>query len=177
MNKVKNSKALPPLTYEQWTKGNYVDIIKNKIGMKYDTGGYTGSWNSTKGKLAILHEKELILNKDDTKNMLKMLKITRDNQNQSLDYLSIFNTIANNLMTMVKEITLAKMQNDFSTITDLQSDMLKYKTQVNNTAKEIEQQVKIEANFPNVNSKEEIEAALSDLVNMAAQRALKINKN
>ena len=145
--------------------------------MKYDTGGYTGSWNSTKGKLAILHEKELILNKDDTKNMLKMLKITRDNQNQSLDYLSIFNTIANNLMTMVKEITLAKMQNDFSTITDLQSDMLKYKTQVNNTAKEIEQQVKIEANFPNVNSKEEIEAALSDLVNMAAQRALKINKN
>ncbi len=177
MNKVKNSKALPPLTYEQWTKGKYVDIIKNKIGMKYDTGGYTGSWNSTKGKLAILHEKELILNKDDTKNMLKMLKITRDNQNQSLDYLSIFNTIANNLMTIVKEITLAKMQNDFSTITDLQSDMLKYKTQVNNTAKEIEQQVKIEANFPNVNSKEEIEAALSDLVNMAAQRALKINKN
>jgi hypothetical protein len=32
--------------------------------------GYTGKWNSTDGKMAILHEKELVLNASDTENML-----------------------------------------------------------------------------------------------------------
>ena len=31
----------------------------------YDTGGYTGKWGP-EGKLATLHEKELVLNKQDT---------------------------------------------------------------------------------------------------------------
>ena len=47
--------------------GQYiVDIIKNlkSIG-QFDTGGYTGSWGP-EGKLAMLHEKEMVLNKDDT---------------------------------------------------------------------------------------------------------------
>jgi hypothetical protein len=43
----------------------------------FDTGGYTGKWNSKQGKLAVLHEKELVLNKDDTENMLKMLEFSR----------------------------------------------------------------------------------------------------
>jgi hypothetical protein len=33
------------------------------------TGGYTGAWGAT-GRLAILHEKELVLNKQDTLNIL-----------------------------------------------------------------------------------------------------------
>ena len=37
----------------------------------------------------------------------------------------------------------------------------------------IEQDVHIDANFPNVNSKKEIEEALSDLVNLAAQRVMR----
>ena len=49
---------------------------------KYATGGYTGEWGP-EGKLAVLHEKELILNKDDTANMLKMIELTR---NKSKDY-------------------------------------------------------------------------------------------
>ena len=44
----------------------------------YDTGGYTGDWNSKEGRLAILHEKELVLNKDDTKNMLKSLELSEE---------------------------------------------------------------------------------------------------
>jgi len=36
----------------------------------------------------------------------------------------------------------------------------------------IEQNVHIEASFPNVNSKKEIEEAFSELVNLAAQRVL-----
>jgi hypothetical protein len=116
--------GFPKNLYNQW----YKNFINSRLKTTFDTGGYTGTWNSSQGKLAILHEKELILNKDDTQNMLKMLKITRDNQAQTLDYSSIFNTIANNLMTIVKEITLTKMQNDFNNIIEFQSNMLKYKS-------------------------------------------------
>ena len=37
----------------------------------------------------------------------------------------------------------------------------------------IDQNVTIQANFPNVNSKREIEEAFSELVNLAAQRAMR----
>nr|DAK59203.1 MAG TPA: minor tail protein [Caudoviricetes sp.] len=37
--------------------------------VKYDTGGYTGNWGDA-GKLAVLHEKELVLNSEDTTNVL-----------------------------------------------------------------------------------------------------------
>jgi hypothetical protein len=42
-----------------------------------ETGGYTGAWGKS-GKLAMLHEKEIVLNKDDTNNMLNMLSVSRD---------------------------------------------------------------------------------------------------
>lgn len=52
---------------------------------KFDTGGYTGNWtdsgaglDSKNGKLAILHQKELILNAKDTENMLKIIEAERD---------------------------------------------------------------------------------------------------
>jgi len=45
------------------------------------TGMYTGSWSGgnieENGKLAFLHEKELVLNKDDTQNFLDATKILR----------------------------------------------------------------------------------------------------
>jgi hypothetical protein len=42
---------------------------------KFDTGGYTGNWGGSYGKLAMLHKKELILNEDDTENFLAGLNI------------------------------------------------------------------------------------------------------
>jgi hypothetical protein len=42
-----------------------------------DTGGFTGAWGSN-GKMAMLHEKELVLNKTDTSNFLQAVNITRD---------------------------------------------------------------------------------------------------
>jgi hypothetical protein len=45
-----------------------------------DTGGYTGSWG-TDGKLAMLHQKELVLNPDDTTNFLASLEILREIMN------------------------------------------------------------------------------------------------
>jgi hypothetical protein len=41
---------------------------------RYDTGGYTGSWGPY-GKLAVLDEKELILNKEDTVNFLASMEV------------------------------------------------------------------------------------------------------
>ena len=43
---------------------------------KFDTGGMTSAWGS-EGKLAMLHEKELVLNKDDTKNFLDGMKFLK----------------------------------------------------------------------------------------------------
>jgi hypothetical protein len=43
---------------------------------KFDTGGYTGAWGN-EGKIAVLHEKELVLNKDDTRNILRAVTIAR----------------------------------------------------------------------------------------------------
>ena len=42
-----------------------------------DTGGYTGKWGP-EGKLAVLHEKELVLNQEDTNNLLKIIEIVRN---------------------------------------------------------------------------------------------------
>ena len=38
---------------------------------------YTGEWHSDEGKWAVLHEKEFVLNKDDTKNFLNGIGILR----------------------------------------------------------------------------------------------------
>ena len=46
-------------------------------GSTFATGGYTGSWGNS-GKLAMLHEKELVLNKDDTSNILKAVNAIRE---------------------------------------------------------------------------------------------------
>ena len=48
----------------------------------FDTGGYTGKWtgstNNAEGRLAVLHEKELVLNSKDTENILSAVKIQRN---------------------------------------------------------------------------------------------------
>ena len=85
---------------EWW--GNYsgfVDLVRYFIKMnnwkhdtdyytrfkKYDSGGYTGSWNGgideKEGRLAILHQKELVLNATDTKNLLDIVSQVRQMQN------------------------------------------------------------------------------------------------
>ena len=45
--------------------------------MGFDTGGYTGEWGNS-GKLAMLHQKELVLNQTDTSNMLQAVELLRD---------------------------------------------------------------------------------------------------
>ena len=42
-----------------------------------DTGGYTGVWGPD-GRIAMLHEKELVLNASDTANFLKAVDVMRE---------------------------------------------------------------------------------------------------
>lgn len=51
---------------------------------KFDTGGYTGSWGA-EGRLGVLHEKELILNKSDTANILEAVNLARSMYNSLSD--------------------------------------------------------------------------------------------
>lgn len=49
--------------------------LKDLTGLR--TGGYTGDWAGNGGKVALLHKKEQVFNKDDTKNLLDASKILR----------------------------------------------------------------------------------------------------
>lgn len=131
--------------------GKYGDLgwVKKSQLSGYDTGGYTGNWGDNSGKLALLHKKELVLNAGDTENMLNMLEIMRG-ITQSID--------SNMLMRM------AGMLSGVSS-----SSM---GIAANNDT--LEQNVHIEANFPNVTKSDEIEKAIHNLNNIASQR---INRN
>lgn len=61
---------------ENWA-ANYQRTHPNVVLSVFDTGGYTGKWGNG-GKLAMLHEKELVLNKTDTTNILNTVEAVRD---------------------------------------------------------------------------------------------------
>ena len=115
----------------------------------YDTGGYTGAWGAD-GRIAMLHQKELVLNAKDTENMLNAVDILRAMTDNLGD--SIFNR-------------LASIPNGYGNILN----------QIPNS-ETLEQKVQIEAVFPNVSNSHEIENAFNNLVNIASQRALRNKK-
>jgi hypothetical protein len=69
---------------------------------RFDTGGYTGEWGQS-GKHAILHEKELVLNKHDTVNFLNALDILRSLNLSMLDKVAQMGTV-NNFNQMVNSM-------------------------------------------------------------------------
>ena len=110
---------------------------------RFATGGYTGSWGNT-GRLGILDEKELILNKDDTENFIEALKISR----------SMLNTI---------ELNARQASIGLGTLIP---------TTIKDDIKEtLEQVVQITAEFPNATDHNEIEEAFNMLINRASQFA------
>lgn len=56
--------------------GSYKDLVSMKI-FSAETGGMTPAGIGNEGKFLLAHEKELILNKSDTSNMLKVVDIVR----------------------------------------------------------------------------------------------------
>lgn len=131
--------------YKNWNNRNLTRSMA-KAG-SYDTGGYTGEWGN-EGKLAFLHEKEIVLNKDDTKNILAAVNIIRD---------------LSNVISGVE----AGVQSRMAAIAAI-STPINAVSAVDNSQK-LDQNVHIEASFPNVSNSNEIEEAFNNLVNMATQ--------
>ena len=109
----------------------------------FDTGGYTGAWGSY-GKFAMLHEKELVLNPGETENFLASMEVLR---------------------SIIKMIDLQ------STASQLGGLLHSPGYLAPNASDTLEQNVHIEASFPEVHDRYEIEAALTSIVNRASQFA------
>lgn len=121
----------------------------------FDTGGYTGDWSDNSGKLAMLHEKELVLNKEDTANILDTVQLVRGLSSSALD--GIAGTILETSRRTLKalgEMARALRPNSQTTYSNSQS---------------IEQNITIEADFSGVKSADEIEKAFENMANMASQ--------
>lgn len=116
----------------------------------FDTGGYTGDWGTDDGKLAVLHEKELVLNKDDTENILSTVDIVR----------GISDSISDNLSALAAS----------------QTPTLSNPLPQEKEPDTLQQEVHITAEFPNATDKDEIMAAFDNLVNVASQRIMTIKK-
>lgn len=123
-----------------WVHGNWHDG-KYTYLTPFDTGGYTGSWGA-EGRVAMLHEKELVLNKQDTSNLLAAVGMIRD---------------------ISKIIDLNAYASSYGNITSTPNV-------VDNTGT-LEQQVHITAEFPNATDKDEILSAFDDIINLASQYA------
>ena len=103
----------------------------------YASGGYTGEFDN--GRLAILHEKELVLNQEDTKNILAAVELVRSFTPELMR--SIESTLDNNVVTLIGAL----------------ADKISGSTSVASTHDTIEQSVTIErVEFPNVTSSDEI---------------------
>ena len=121
--------------------GAVVGGIVGSAISKFDSGGYTGDWGP-QGKLAMLHEKELVLNAADTENLLSTIGLVREISNMidiQASGASLFNLMATSGLTTANEV--------------------------------LEQNVTIHAEFPNATNHSEIEEAFNNLVNKASQYA------
>ena len=120
--------------------------------MHFATGGYTGDWDSQSGKLAVLHEKELVLNATDTENMLAAVNAVRDMARLND---SISEIIANSIGQLIVK-AMGTGNTNISTINNSTSD------NTNNT-------FNITAEFPNANDVQTIRDAILSLPNIASQ--------
>lgn len=118
----------------------------------YKTGGYTGEWSNgseeNNGRLAWLHQKELVLNEDDTKNILNAVNAIRDINANSIDEAilsNIFSAALNNLYDKIPNVP------------------------VNNNTNSESNTFNITAEFPNADDVEEIREAIMSLPNLASQ--------
>ena len=125
---------------------NWNDFVKKMEQANvptFDTGGYTGSWGP-EGRLAMLHQKEIVLNAHDTENLLSIVSMVRDMNDR----------IELNARAMQYGLTAAYTANNIKS----QNDTL-------------QQEVHITAEFPNATNHSEIEEAFRNLTNLASQYA------
>ena len=129
--------------WSNWTA--FVEEMEkhNVPAYSFDTGGYTGAWGP-EGRLAMLHQKEIVLNAHDTENFLAAIGIVRDISDQ----------IEKNAIVM-----------------QYQNQLANYRASVGNSGETLQQEVHITAEFPNATDHNEIEEAFKNLTNLASQYA------
>lgn len=139
--------------YTAWSNKTLWEQRLHALGISgYESGGYTGEFNN--GRLAILHEKELVLNQEDTRNILAAVELVRSFTPDLIN--SIEKTLDSNVASFIGMLA-SRMDNN---------------TPVASTHDTIEQTVTIErVEFPNVTSADEINEAFATIVNDAAQWA------
>jgi len=125
------------------------DLIKDKTGKKYATGGladYTGpAWvDGTKSR------PELVLNQNDTQKLLDTVKVVN-----KLDQATL--TMMDEYINLATAASRANMYNLHAETTQTTKET------------ELQQQVHITAEFPNVQDSNEIQDAFDNLINRAAQ--------
>ena len=148
-----NSQGPSGALYKKWWK-------KDRSAYKYgafETGGYTGDWGGDDGRLAILHQKELVLNADDTKNILQAVDIVRH----------------------IDGIMESVMGNAFSRINNQINGLNAMNIPIGGpTSSEaaVAQHIEINADFPGVEKASEIISAFENLTNMATQYAFRSDR-
>ena len=122
----------------RWASGGYAAYSEFDVS-RFDTGGYTGDWNNQdNGRLAILHEKELVLNPQDTVNILQAVDLIRQ------------------MISNISSSSLGSHIQNINSSTEMQ---------------ELNQNIQIEASFPNATSENDIREAILSLTNNVAQYA------
>ena len=169
--KILNHSTLPDIV--AWLKlhGYHKDegewITSEQPGI-FKSGGYTGNWNqgmpgTDNGRLAVLHQKELVLNEADTSNLLKAVSLIRTlvGVASSAD----FNRIANNVIgssnisaQLGSHISSGALQSIASNVTN--------NSNVSNT-----KDITINADFSGVRSADEIYQAFMELQNYGMQES------
>ena len=134
--------------------GSFLDYSNSTSGriMKYATGGYTGDWGSD-GRLAVLHQKELVLNQEDTKNMLAAVQSIRE----------LAPSMIAEMRARISGAATASQSLFGSRYSGMRSAFDRKTT-------ELAQSVQINADFPGVRDAIEIKEALESLVQTSAQR-------
>lgn len=129
-----------------YTPVQFEDLMRKLHPEWFETGGYTGNFDG--GRLAVLHEKELVLNQEDTQNVLEAVRLS-----------SQLRAIQNNL-----DLTAEQQRAAWGNILSAPSVGL-------GAEKLVQQVVSIDANFPGVQAAVEIEAAFDNMLNRAVQYA------
>ena len=100
-----------------------------------DTGGYTGEWHESTplwkdGKVAMLHQKELVLNATDTENILAAVNTVREMANAakmsvgSMPEFKLSGTIKANKETIQQRVEISATFPNVSSITDIEQALL-----------------------------------------------------
>ena len=162
--RAESAKKAAELIDEEWLRK--YGLSGYEVISGYATGGYTGEWNngSDNGRLAILHQKELVLNESDTTNILNAVKAVRDivSAQASPNFSGVADSIAN----------MAAMQ--ASAFAQIGSSMLSaIASSVNNNNSDISnyRNMTVNADFSGVRSADAIYQALRELENYGAQQA------